>query len=136
MFHTSEPFAPKEDQPMTTYKRVYSTPASTTTGLNSFHHRRFPKHHRPAKINCNPNIENFNRLDVYLRQKETVQSSNSLNFESELFAAPRPANLIASEPFRRVCSHPWKYSFKTRNYQTCTEQFRRVKSSCVDLSKY
>ncbi len=66
---------------------------------------------------------------------------NSLNFDGEIFVQNNnnktaSKNLIASEPYRKHFIHPWRYSFKTVDYQTCSEAFRRVKSCCIDLSKY
>ncbi len=62
--------------------------------------------------------------------------SNSLNFESEIFLARKNENLIATEPYKHSYINPWKYSYKKVDYQTCTEAFRRVRSSNIDLSKY
>ena len=102
--------------------------------LTNFH-GRFPRNH-VQKINNGNKEENGTNLELYLVQKEKTLPPNSLNFESELFQKPRPPNLIATEPYRRACNFPWKYSFKTIDYQKCTEQFRRVRTACVDLSKY
>ena len=105
--------------------------------------RRYPKRHAPIVINANDKnseIYTYNKgpsLTTYLEKKEKMQlPHNSLNFESELFLAKKPDNLIASEPFKHSYIHPWKYSYKQIDYQTCTEQFRRVRSSNIDLSKY
>ena len=106
---------------------------STTTPFSNYHHR-FPKKHT-IKINSAQEGARRN-IDAYLEQKEKTLPKNSLNFESEMFTEPKPSNLIATEPFRHAFNHPWKYSYKTIDYQTCTEQFKRVKSSCIDLSKY
>ena len=112
-----------------------TTPATTPAELNRFHHRRFAKQVQP-KINCAKTFEDFHRLDVYLEQKAKLQSPASLTFESELFQKPTNMQRIANEPFRQRCSHPWKYFFSRRNYQTCSDQFRRVRSTCIDLSRY
>jgi hypothetical protein len=80
---------------------------------------------------------NANNLELYLLQKAKCQPPNSLNFESEMFQASRPSNLIATEPYKRSHIHPWKYSYKTLDYQNkCTDSFRRVRTACIDLSKY
>lgn len=99
------------------------------------YHKRFPKSHKPKIINAKNQSDHFN-LDTYLIQKNRTQPDNSLNFESEMYVQPKKSNLIATEPYRRTWNHPWKYSYKTRDYQTCTEQFRRVRSTMIDLSKY
>ena len=44
--------------------------------------------------------------------------------------------MIASEPFKHHFISPWKYSYTKNDYQTCTDSFRRVRTSNIDLSKY
>ncbi len=95
------------------------------------------RYHRQTRVKIPCVKDNVHKnLNAYLQQKEKTMPINSLNFESEIFSPPKPKNLIATEPYRQAYIFPWKYSYKKVNYQTCTEQFRRVKSSCVDLSKY
>lgn len=126
VFVSKEPFAKRE-----TTRRISSTPVAL-----AHDHRRYPKHHR-AKINS-ANPDKYMNLEFYQKQKQKLQPNNSLIFESELYKEPKPKeiNLIATEPYRHAFIHPWKYSYKTIDYQTCSEHFRRAKYSCIDLSKY
>jgi hypothetical protein len=81
--------------------------------------------------------ENRRNIEIYINQKEKSQPLNSLNFESEIFVPLKPTLFTSTQPpFSKAWINPWKYSYKTINYQMCTPEFKRVKSSNIDLSKY
>jgi hypothetical protein len=106
----------------------------------SDHHHRFHKK-RHVKINSIKDENQKSNIEFYLKQKQSQLPPNSLNFDGEIFVQNNnnkisSKNLISSEPYRKHFIHPWRYSFKTVDYQTCSEAFRRVKSCCIDLSKY
>ena len=136
IFVSKEPFAVKER----------SCLSGRSLGGYSNHNHRYQKNNH-VKVNCMRDMSDHrNELGIYVEQKRKVMPINSLGFESELFrvihngserqAGMRSHMRIANEPYKKQCSHPWKYSFKTTDYQTCTPSFRRVKSCNVDLSKY
>lgn len=128
---SKEPFVKRE--PSETYHkqlRTNSTPAYT-------YHKRFPKRHE-AKVTSAGEHKRSN-LNEYYELKHSKQPINSLNFESENINKTEKIEsdkLIATQPFRKHFIHPWKYSYKTINYQTCSDEFRRVRTTMVDLSKY
>ena len=107
---------------------------------NYFHHR-FPKSHEykiPVAFNDECTRSNLN---AYLSQKKKILSANSLNFESELFQkydlTAKLSDLVTKEPYRHYTGNsPWKYSNTKNNYQKCTNRFRKVRNTCIDLSKY
>lgn len=137
IFVSREPLLTADSNEVTSkITRIHSSPPESTVQTNHFHHRRFPKHHQPPKIPCASTFDNYHRLDVYLEKKKDAQSQSLLAFESELFKSPSQSKRVASEPYRQRCAHPWRYFFTRRNYHTCTEQFRRSKTSCIDLSRY
>lgn len=118
IFYSQAPFT-KRDELIS--KRIVSCPVESYT-----FRRRFPKRHTTFRS--------------YLEKKENVaQPPNSMTFESEVLVDPkkkRKDHMIASEPFRHAFISPWKYSYTKNDYQTCTDNFRRVRSSNIDLSKY
>jgi hypothetical protein len=110
--------------------RANSTPAYT-------HHRRFPKRHE-TKVTSAGEHKRIN-INEYLELKESKQPINSLNFESEhinKLDKIESAKLIATQPFKKHFIQPWKYSYKTIDYQTCNNDVKRVRTTCIDLSKY
>lgn len=110
--------------------RTNSTPAYSQ-------HRRFPKRHEAKVTSAGEHIRAD--LNEYLEHKDSRHPNNSLNFESEnvnKFDRVESTKLIATQPFRKQFIHPWKYSYKTVDYQTCSDEFRRVRTTCIDLSKY
>ena len=126
IFFSKQPFT-KRDPVKTT-----QTPDED---FSTYHHRYGKRFN--IKINSAPLAENRRNIEIYLRQKEKTLPLNSLNFESEVFVPVKPTNFTATTaPFRKAWISPWKYSYKTIDYQTCTPEFRRVKSSNIDLSKY
>ena len=131
VFLTREPFVKREPHEIYYRQlRTNSTPAYT-------YHKRFPKRHETKLTSAGEH----SRVDLkeYLEMKQARQPVNSLNFESEIVnkhIKAESAKLIATQPFRKHFIHPWKYSYKKNDYQTCSEEFRRVRTQCIDLSKY
>ena len=128
---SKEAFVKREPQE-TYYKqlRTNSTPAYT-------YHKRFPKRHESKVTSAGEHKRST--LQEYFELKQSKQPINSLNFESEnvnKFDKVESEKLIATQPFRKHFIHPWRYSYKKVNYQTCSDEFRRVRTTMVDLSKY
>lgn len=72
----------------------------------------------------------------YLLKKKNYKSENSLAFESDMYKTAKYPQLVATEPYRQSWVSPWRYSYKQRDYSKCSDHFKRVKSSCIDLSKF
>lgn len=97
--------------------------------------KRFPKNHT-TKVLCANSVNSKYDLADYLLRKKNFTSDKSLKLESDIYKTIKYPHLVATEPFRQTWISPWKYSYKKRDYGQCSEQFKRVKSSCIDLSKY
>ena len=134
IFLSKQPFTKRDEN-----KRTISCPVEAYG-----YRRRYPKRHTPRIFNANDHnseIYSYNQgpsLKSYINKKENRKHpANSLDFESEMFLAKnKNQDIIASEPYKHAYIHPWKYSYTKNDYQTCTEQFRRVRSTNIDLSKY
>ena len=142
IFYKEGPFTKREELTalVNNSRNVESAPQ-----YSNHHHRYHKKRH--VKINSIKDDNQKSNIEFYLKQKQTQMPPNSLNFDGEIFVQNTTSNnnnnnkiasknLISSEPYRKHFIHPWRYSFKTVDYQTCSEAFRRVKSCCIDLSKY
>jgi len=132
-------------EPFTKYTEDKSKRSVQSCPVEAYgYRRRYPKRHTPRLLNANDHaneIYSYNKgpsISTYLEKKEnTTLPHNSLNFESEMFLVrKKKKDLFASEGFKHSFVHPWKYSYTKNDYQTCTEPFRRVRSSNIDLSKY
>ncbi|CAF0857376.1 unnamed protein product, partial [Brachionus calyciflorus] len=127
IFVSTEPFTKRD-------KSVLSN-TSKTSDKSSNLNKRFPRSHQ-QKVICSNNVNTQYDLADYLIKKEKNKSVNSLTFESEIYKTAKYPRLVATEPYRQSWISPWRYSYKKRDYQTCTDEFRRVKSTCIDLSKF
>lgn len=127
IFYSKEPFTKRDNS-------VIFNKTLTSDHLSRLN-KRFPKNHT-TKILCSNKLDSKYDLADYLLKKNKFKSDNSLTLESDIYKTIKYPHLVATEPYRQAWISPWKYSYKKRDYSQCSEQFKRIKSSCIDLSKY
>jgi hypothetical protein len=77
-------------------------------------------------------------ITKYLQMKEAKRSANSLIFDCEIKMPDNKRYELISASFKvpKKLTKRWNYSYNPNNYGAYPEPLRRVRTSCVDLSKY